>query len=135
MKTNPTLHAIPTRLLRCAVLPFLALLCLVSCHRADEIDFSGKVIEARHCSLSYMEPSAAYLVQLDKPDSFGGTYIDSLGTHHNVVALYEAPCRIYCGDHIEGTFYLEENASRLYCSIHWTDLDLPSGVFTSVKVD
>ncbi len=108
---------------------------LTSCAKHDEISFRGTVIDARECSASYTEPNIGYVVQLQKPDSIGKPYDHNGNTYQNVVILYEPDRRIYKNDHIKGTFYLDNKYSRANCSLHWTDYDLPEGVFTSVSVD
>jgi hypothetical protein len=112
-----------------------ALMLLVSCEKHDEIAFTGTVIDTRECTPSYLQPDLGYVVRLDSPDSIGQPYIINGVTHKNCVILYDPDCRIYKNDKISGTFYLDDKYSRANCSIHWTDFQLPEGVFISVTVD
>ena len=120
-----------------AVLGSCLLLLTVSCSKHDEIAFKGVVIDARQCTLtsSGTLPQVGYFVNLESPDSIGKPYSTDNATYPNVIILYEPDCRIYKNDHIKGAFYLDNKFSRTNCAIHWSDLDLPEGVFTSVSVE
>lgn len=117
------------------LLPFFVLCLFTSCEDYEEIAFRGTVIDARECSASYAEPNIGYVVQLQKPDSIGKPYLLDGTTYENVVILYEPGRRIYKRDHIKGTFYLDDDYSRANCSLHWTDYDLPEGVFLDITVE
>ena len=112
---------------------FSLLLLLFSCSKHDEIDFEGELVDVRYCaSSSSMSNSAAYFVRLDKPADMGGDYTSLSGEEYeNVVMLFEPDRRLYKGDRISGSFYLDEGYGRANCG-SWTDVDLPEGVFTSV---
>ena len=108
---------------------------VLSCNKADEIDFCGTVIDTRECTADLLRPNLGYLVHLATPDSVGADYIVNGTTYHNVVILYDPDRVIYRGDKLRGTFYFDDQYDRANCSIHWTDFDVPVGVFTSVTVD
>lgn len=109
---------------------------LAACSKHDEIDFEGVVIDTRECTASYLQPNLGYLVELTTPDNAGGDYTTQDGVvHHNVVILYDPDRIIYKKDHLSGTFYFDDEYSAANCSIHWTDFDVPMGVFISVTVD
>lgn len=78
-----------------------------------------------------MDQNPAFLVALDNPSGIGGIYYDDT----NVVALYEPTRHIMYGDHIRGTFYLDDKYSKTTCEWHNTDYKLPEGVFTETVVD
>ena len=86
------------------------MLLLASCTKHDEISFKGVVIDVRQCTMmsSGQLPVAGYFVHLESPDS---------------------------DDHIRGSFYLDDEYSHANCAYHWTDIQLPEGVFTTVSVD
>lgn len=114
------------------------MLLLASCTKHDEISFKGVVIDVRQCTMmsSGQLPVAGYFVHLETPDSIGGSYtLNNNQTYNNVVVLYEPDCRIYRDDHIRGSFYLDNDYSHANCAYHWTDIQLPEGVFTTVSVD
>jgi hypothetical protein len=110
-----------------------AVIMLSGCVKHEEIEFSGTVVDIRSCSsleLS-MDQNPAFLVALDKPVGIGGVYYDDT----NVVALYEPTRHIMYGDHIRGSFYLDDKYSKTTCEWHNTDYKLPEGVFTETIVD
>lgn len=119
-----------------AILP-ATLLLLAACSKHEEIDFSGTIIDTRECTLSYLKPDLGYIVELSTPTNYGADYTLLDGTaYHNAVILYDPDQLLYLGDHLRGTFYLDDEYSRANCSVHWNDIDdLPMGVFTAVSVD
>lgn len=120
------------------ILPVLSIsiLLLTACSKHDEIDFSGVIIDTRECTASYLQPNLGFLVELSKPDDAGDDYTTQDGVvHHNVVILYDPDRVLYVNDHISGTFYFDDEYSDANCSIHWTDFDVPIGVFVDVTVD
>lgn len=108
---------------------------LVSCHKHPEIDFAGRVIDIRQCTGSYLDNNVGYIVQLEYPDSIGGTISTEDGMATGLIVLYEPDRVIRVDDHIHGSFYLDDKYSRANCSLHYTDFELPEGVFTRVNVD
>lgn len=113
----------------------LAVLLLSGCHKQPEIDFAGTVIGIRQCSGSYPDMSAGYIVQLDYPDSIGGTISTDEGTMKNLIVLYEPNRIIQVDNHIHGTFYRDDKYSKANCSLRYTDYELPEGVFIDVKTE
>ncbi|MBQ9418417.1 MAG: hypothetical protein IJU19_07570 [Bacteroidales bacterium] len=111
----------------------LALLFLTSCHKQEEIDFSGTVLDIRSCTTLTLsaDRNAAHIIALDSPTDVGGEYAD----RKNVVVLYEPTTHIRVDDHIHGTFYFDNDYSSANCNWHSTDYDLPQGVFTKTVVD
>lgn len=119
-----------------ALFVFLAVSCLlVSCRKHDEIPFRGTIIDIRECTASYLQPDLGYVVKLDTPDSIGKPYSLNGTTYKNAVILYDPPIRIFKNDHISGTFYLDDKYSRANCTIHWSDFDIPEGVFLDLTVE
>jgi hypothetical protein len=118
-----------------SLLVIAAIMALVSCQKHPEIDFAGKVIDVRQCTSAFMDNNIGYVVQLDYPDSIGGTIETDAGSASGIIVLYEPNRLIYVDDHIRGSFYLDDKYSRANCSLHYTDFDLPEGVFTKVSVD
>lgn len=111
-------------------------LLFAGCAKHPEIEFAGTVTGVRQCtSASFLDQSVGYMVQLDYPDSIGATITTDEGTATGVIVLYEPPRRIMLHDHIHGTFYLDDKYSRSNCSLHYTDFELPEGVFLRVDVD
>ena len=106
-----------------------------SCTKHDEIVFKGVIIDTRECTVSYLKPDLGYVVKLDSPDSIGKPYTLNGTTYQNAVILYDPNCRLYKNDKISGTFYLDDKYSRANCTIHWTDFQLPEGVFLDVSVE
>lgn len=114
----------------------LAATLLTGCVRHEEIEFAGTVTGIRQCtSASYLDQSVGYIVKLDYPDSIGGTITTDEGTSSNLIVLYEPNIHIQNTNHIHGTFYLDDKYSKANCSLHYTDFDLPEGVFLEVHVD
>ena len=115
------------------VLMVIAVIALMaSCSKKDEYDFSGTIVDARQCTTMQLP---GYVVALDKPADLGREYTLNGTTYPNAVILYEPGHQLYKGDHINGSFYLDDKYSRANCTLHWNDLKLPEGVFTSVSVD
>lgn len=120
------------------LLPLGLLLALLStaCIEHEEIAFEGIVVGTRSCSGIIMDSNTGFLVKLTSPDSVGGTLVSTEGeVMDNVIVLYEPPRLIYVGDRIHGTFYVDDKYSRANCSVVWSDMELPEGVFLKVTVD
>lgn len=115
-----------------ALLGVSVIILLASCTKKDEYDFSGTIVDARECNLMQLP---GYIVALEKPTDIGKEY--SLGStqYPHAIILFDPGCQLKKGDHISGSFYLDDKYSRANCQIHDRDLDLPEGVFTSVSVD
>lgn len=111
------------------------LLTLTACKKHPEIDFAGTVIDIRHCTSSYLDNNVGYMVQLDYPDSIGGTISTDEGTATGLIVLYEPDRIVRVDDHIHGSFYLDNKYSKANCALHYTDYELPEGVFTELHVD
>lgn len=113
------------------------LLLVVGCSKHEEIPFEGTVVYVQQCSYDLLHPAAGYLVQLDTPDSLGVVFSHNGKTYGNVVLLFDPDRLIYAGDHLRGSFYLDEDAARLNCTMNtFNDLDeLPQGVFLELTVD
>ena len=111
------------------------LVAMTACQKHPEIDFAGKVIDIRQCTGSYLDNNVGYVVQLEYPDSIGGTISTEAGTATGLIVLYEPDRVIRVDDRIHGSFYLDDKYSRANCSLHYTDYELPEGVFTRVNVD
>ena len=107
---------------------------LTACVKHDEIEFAGKVVGIRNCTPSYLDQNAGYMVQLDYPDSIGGSITAGENTAENLIVLYEPTEHIRVDDRIHGTFYLDNNYSKANCSMSY-DEPLPEGVFLKVTVD
>ena len=107
-------------------------LALAACTKHEEIDFSGTIVDARYCTIE--QANGGYVVALERPAGMGGTTTVGDVTYENVVLLYEPTRRIYVGDKIEGAFYLDDKYSRANCTVHYTDEELPEGVFTDIDV-
>lgn len=125
------------KLSACSKLLLLAALAATaaSCQKHPEIDFAGTVINIRQCTGSFLDNNVGYIVQLDYPDSIGGTISNEEGTASGLIVLYEPNRVIHVNEHIHGSFYLDDKYSRANCSVHYSDFDLPEGVFTKVSVD
>lgn len=108
---------------------------VASCQKHPEIDFAGTVINIRQCTGSFLDNNVGYIVQLDYPDSIGGTLGSGEDATSNLIVLYEPNRVIHVDEHIHGSFYLDDKYSRANCSLHYSDIDLPEGVFTNVSVD
>ena len=122
--------AVPTLLLLSS-----CLLLLTGCVKHDEIAFRGTIVDTRECNLSFGSYNdAGFVVNLDTPDSIGRPYTYNGHTYGNTVVLYDPDCRLYKGDKISGTFYLDDKYSRANCSVHY-NLELPEGVFVSITVE
>jgi hypothetical protein len=113
------------------------LLMFVSCKKHDEIAFKGTIIDTRTCNSSFeiQHNDAGFVINLTTPDSIGKPYTHNGVTYPNAVILYEPGCRLYKNDKVSGTFYLDDKYSRANCSIHWSDYDIPEGVFVDVSVE
>lgn len=109
---------------------------LSSCVKHDEIPFRGTIVDVRECNTSFgSTQDAGFVVDLTTPDSIGVAYTFNGTTYSNAVILYDPGCRLYKGDKLSGTFYLDDKYSRANCAIHWSDLHLPEGVFLDVTVE
>ena len=106
-----------------------------ACQKHPEIDFAGTVIDIRPCTGSYLDNNVGYIVKLDYPDSIGGTITNDEGTATGLIVLYEPGRVIHLDNHIHGSFYLDDKYSKANCSLHYSELELPEGVFTRVSVD
>lgn len=114
----------------------LLVLLLVGCQKHTEIEFAGTVTGIRQCtSASYLDQNVGYIVQLEYPDSIGATIETSEGVASGIIVLYEPNRIIRVNNHIHGTFYLDDKYSRSNCSLHYTDYELPEGVFLELHVD
>lgn len=113
------------------------LLLFASCSKHDEIAFKGTIIDIRTCNSSFdiQHNDAGFVIDLTTPDSIGKPYTFNGVTYRNAVILYDPDCRLYKGDKLSGTFYLDDKYSRAHCSIHWSDFDIPEGVFVDVSVE
>ena len=120
-----------SKLLFTATVAFAA----ASCQKHPEIDFAGTVINIRQCTGSFLDNNVGYIVQLDYPDSIGGTLTTNEGTASGLIVLYDPNRVIHVDEHIHGSFYLDDKYSRSNCSVHYSEIDLPEGVFTRVNVD
>lgn len=114
----------------------LVVLLLTSCAKHDDIEFRGTVIGYEHCSSYTSYQDLGYLIELEYPDSLGASFYSSAEnkTYKHVVVLYQSDRVLHDKNKVEGTFYLEENYSKANCGIHYTDRDLPEGIFTRVEV-
>ncbi len=108
---------------------------LAACQKHPEVDFAGTVTGIRQCTGMYLDNNVGYIVQLDYPDSLGATITTDEGTASGIIVLYEPDRVIHVDDHIHGSFYLDDKYSRTNCSLHYTDYELPEGVFTHISVD
>ncbi len=110
----------------------LLLLLVAGCVKHEEIEFTGTVVDIRSCSSLElaMDQNPAFLIALDSPAGIGGVYYGD----SNVVALYEPTRHIRYGNHIRGTFYLDDKYSKTTCEWHNTDYKLPEGVFTESEL-
>lgn len=117
------------------LLMLMAAMAVTACSKVDEIAFSGTIVDTRECTASYLEPNLGYVVALSSPDSIGRPYTVGNVTYPNAVILYEPDRLIYRNDRVHGSFYLDDKYSRANCSLHWTDMNLPEGVFLEVTVD
>lgn len=112
------------------------LLLFASCKKHDEIAFKGTIIDTRTCNSSFdSHQEAGFVINLTTPDSIGKPYTHNGVTYLNSVILYDPGCRLYKNDKVSGTFYLDDKYSRANCSIHWSDFDIPEGVFVDVSVE
>lgn len=112
------------------------LLLFASCKKHDEIAFKGTIIDTRTCNSSFdSHQEAGFVINLTTPDSIGKPYTHNGVTYTNSVILYDPGCRLYKNDKVSGTFYLDDKYSRANCSIHWSDFDIPEGVFVDVSVE
>lgn len=116
------------------IITALALLVSSGCTKHDDFEFSGTVIGVEHCSSMSSVMDLGYLVAIDHPDTIGRTFTAGGTTYRHVVVLYEASEMLHNHDIIKGTMFWSENYSKANCSVHYTDRDLPEGVFTSVEV-
>lgn len=109
---------------------------LTGCVKHDEIAFRGTIVDVRECNASFgSTQDAGFVVDLSSPDSIGVAYTVNGAHYSNAVILYDPGCRLYKGDKLSGTFYLDDKYSRANCSIHWSDLHLPEGVFLDISVE
>ena len=107
-----------------------------SCVKHEEISFSGTVVDVRECNASFgTAQDAGFVVSLNEPENIGEPYTFNGVTYPRAIVLYAPDRRIYKGDRLSGTFYLDNKYSRANCSIHWTDLHLPEGVFLDLTVE
>lgn len=106
------------------------------CNKHEEIEFSGRIIGTRRCTMSWVDTQAGYLVQLTSPKGIGGTINSSENQIDNVVVLYEPTCHILVDDEIEGVFYLDDKYSKANCGNNTDTLTkgLPEGVFLDISV-
>lgn len=117
------------------VVALLALLA-VACTKHEEYEFSGKVLWVRDCTASYLDANAGYVVHLEYPDGVGADIVNEDGDSlKNLIVLYEPTSRVYVADKLHGTFYLDSKYSRSNCHLHYSDYELPEGVFTKTVVD
>lgn len=116
------------------VIAILSTLMFTACRKYEDFPFSGTVIGSEYCSSLSSIQDLAYLVAVDQPDSIGRTFTSNGTTYKNVVVLYESPELLKFKYKIQGTMFLSEDYSKANCGIHYTDRDLPEGVFTSVEV-
>ena len=111
-------------------------LAFAACEDHDEIAFRGKVVYIQPCTMDMARPTAGYAVHLEQPDSLGATFTYNNQTYKNVVLLFDPGRIIKADDHISGTFYFDQKASRQYCTLsNLHDLEIPQGVFVEVSVD
>lgn len=115
-------------------LAFLLCIALSGCVKHDELEFRGKVVDIRSCTVSYLDQNSGYVVQLEYPEGVGGSITEGDNVGENLIVLYEPDRHIMVGDVISGRFYLDDKYSRVNCSIRW-DYELPEGVFTKVEVE
>lgn len=107
-------------------------ICLTSCKKnVDDFDFTGVVIGVRDCSsmsMSISELDWGYEVEITSPEGVGVEYFDQEGVKHkNVVVLYGTKTRLSDKDKLSGRMYMDENYSRSYCNIHFSD-NVPEAV-------
>lgn len=113
----------------------LALLA-TACTKHEEYEFAGRVLWVRDCTASYLDANAGYVVQLDYPEGIGADITNEQGdVLKNLIVLYEPTSRVYVDDKIHGKFYLDDKYSRSNCHLHYSDYELPEGVFTKTVVD
>ena len=103
--------------------------------REDTFEFQGIVRGSCQCSgvsTSITDIDFGYIIELSTPDSIGKDYY-YVDEHqhtillHNCVRIYKTHARLYDGDAVSGTMYLDEKYSAAYCTWHPKD-GLPEGV-------
>ena len=113
-----------------------ACMTLMSCVEHEEVAFDGIVVGGRNCSPTLFDQNMGYIIQLTYPQDVGGSITNENGQKmENLVVLYEPDRLIRVDDHIRGSFYLDDKYSRANCALHYSEIDLPEGVFTQVRVD
>lgn len=103
----------------------------VGCVKYDDLEFRGTVVNYEICN-SWQD--MGYLVDLEYPDSVGGTYTVGGTTYHNVVIIYQAGEVLTDQSHIAGRFYWETNYAKLYCNRIYSGREVPEAVFTELTV-
>ncbi len=117
-------------------LALLTLTLVTACVKHDEIDFEGSLVYIQPCSLNHVRPVAGYLVELDKPQDVGRDINFQGKEYKNAVMLFDPDRILQEGDRLRGTFYFDDDASRMYCDFNnLNDIDIPQGIFLSVSVD
>ena len=110
------------------------ILTLTACNNFDDFAIEGKVIDHEMCT-SVMD--MGYAVQLDEPDSVGGTYLASDNkVYRNVVVVYKADQIVKRGERITGRIYLDPNHSKAYCNYNYRNAtgEVPEACFTQLRV-
>lgn len=117
----------------------IACFSMVGCADYDDFEFEGTVVGYRFCTTLSMSDvqGVGYYVQLDSPDSVGGTVSIDGASMDNVIVVYRADRVLRSDDHIHGRIYLDDKYSRANCTVHPTgaEKDLPEAVFTKIVVD
>ena len=91
------------------IFPIIFLL-FASCKNYDDFEFTGTVVDYEMCNgLSDL----GYAINLESPDTIGGTYKtrDSV-IYNNVIIVYGADRLLKSQSHISGRIYMDHNYSK-----------------------
>lgn len=112
-----------------------ALLLLAGCKHNDDFAFSGTVVDVEYCTSS---SDCGYAIQMDAPDTLGGTYHTADGKeYNNVVVAFGNDRIIYMDSKISGRMYIDNGYSKAYCYYHYRDTrgNVPEAIFTEIQVE
>ncbi len=112
----------------------VVLLLTTACTHKDDIAFSGIVIDYELCT---SDSDLGFAVQLQSPDTLGGTYYTGTNDkYENVIVIFGNTKRLHDGDHISGRLYIDPGYSDGYCNWHYRESrgDVPEAVFTELNI-
>ena len=119
-----------------SILAIVASLGMGACfNNYDDFDFVGTVIDVEVCT---QMPDIGLAIQLDAPDSIGGTYYATDGKYYNNTVVVYRPDRIApVFTKLSGRIALDPNYSKSMCNYHWRETtgDVPEAIFTKMVIE